>query len=62
MSGEAGRFRRAGPKNQSKRLESDCSEAVREMAAKAREENEALKARLDALEARGLEAGGPAAG
>ncbi len=37
-------------------------EAVREMAAKAREENEALKARLDALEARGLEAGGPAAG
>ncbi len=37
-------------------------EAVREMAAKAREENEALKARLDALEARGSEAGGPVAG
>lgn len=37
-------------------------EAVREMAAKAREENEALKARLDALEARGSEAGAPEAG
>lgn len=37
-------------------------EAVREMAAKAREENEALKARLDALEARGPEAGSQAAG
>lgn len=37
-------------------------EAVKDMARLAREENEALKARLDALEARGLEAGGPAAG
>ena len=37
-------------------------DAVKAMAQKAREENEALKARLDALEARGLEAGGPAAG
>lgn len=38
----------------------DEFEAVREMAAKARAENEALKARIDALEAQSGASGGPA--